>query len=108
MQKPGVYRASETTPQPGEKSFGDLQWFEVFQDDQLQGLIRTAVAQNYDVRQAMARINAARAQLGLARADQFPILLGQPVRLPNEFQRTARLGYWPRVLSETLRLGRFY
>src|SRR4029453_5560026 len=39
---------------------------------QLQVLIRTAVAQNYDVRQAVARINAARAHLGLARADQFP------------------------------------
>ena len=38
----------------------------------LQELIRTAIAQNYDVRQAVARINAARAQLGLARADQFP------------------------------------
>jgi len=76
MQKPAVFRASETTPQPGEKSFGDLQWFEVFQDDQLQGLIRTAVVQNYDVRQAMARINAARAQLGLARADQFPNFVG--------------------------------
>jgi len=76
MQKPAVYRASETTPQPGEKSFGDLQWFEVFKDDQLQGLIRTAVVQNYDVRQAMARINEARAQLGLARADQFPNFVG--------------------------------
>ena len=38
----------------------------------MQALIRTAIAQNYDVRQAVARINAARAQLGLARADQFP------------------------------------
>lgn len=71
-QTPTVYRAAEATPQPGTQSFGDLQWFEVFKDDQLQVLIRTAVAQNYDVRQAVARINAARAQLGLARADQFP------------------------------------
>ena len=70
-QTPPVYRADETTPQAGQ-SFGDLQWFEVFKDEQLQVLIRTAVAQNYDVRQAVARINAARAQLGLARADQYP------------------------------------
>jgi NodT family efflux transporter outer membrane factor (OMF) lipoprotein len=72
VQTPPVYRAEDATTQPGTQSFGDLKWFEVFKDDQLQVLIRTAVAQNYDLRQTMARINAARAQLGLARADQFP------------------------------------
>ena len=72
VQTPTVYRAEDATSQPGTQSFGDLKWFEVFKDDQLQVLIRTAVAQNYDLRQAVARINAARAQLGLARADQFP------------------------------------
>jgi multidrug efflux system outer membrane protein len=71
-QTPTVYRADDAAAQPGTQSFGDLQWFEVFKDEQLQALIRTAVNQNYDVRQAVARINAARAQLGLARADQFP------------------------------------
>ena len=71
-QTPTVFRADDATSQPGTQSFGDLQWFEVFKDEQLQVLIRTAIAQNYDVRQAVARINAARAQLGLARADQYP------------------------------------
>jgi outer membrane protein, multidrug efflux system len=71
-QTPTVYRADDATSQPGTQSFGDLQWFEVFKDEQLQALIRTAIAQNYDVRQTVARINGARAQLGLARADQFP------------------------------------
>ena len=71
-QVPPVYRGDQGTPQTGAPSFGDLQWFEVFKDEQLQALIRTAVEQNYDVRQAVARINAARAELGLARADQFP------------------------------------
>ena len=72
VQTPTVYRAEDATSQPSTQSFGDLKWFEVFKDEQLQVLLRTAIAQNYDVRQAMARINAARAQLGLARADQFP------------------------------------
>ena len=72
VQTPTVYRAEDATSQPGSQSFGDLKWFEVFKDEELQVLLRTAIAQNYDVRQAMARINAARAQLGLARADQFP------------------------------------
>ncbi len=92
MQKPGVYRAAETTPQPGEKSFGDLQWFEVFMDDQLQNLIRTAIAQNYDVRQAVARINAARAQLGLARADQFPNFVGSAGVLTQRIPKDGSLG----------------
>lgn len=53
-------------------SIGDLKWFEVFQDEQLQKLVRTAFAQNYDLRLATARINAARANVGLARSNQFP------------------------------------
>ncbi len=69
---PTVYRGDDTTVQASGQSFGDLKWFEVFKDEKLQDLIRTAVAQNYDVRQSVARINAARALLGLARADQFP------------------------------------
>jgi outer membrane protein, multidrug efflux system len=53
-------------------SIGDLKWFEVFQDEQLQKLVRTAFAQNYDLRLAVARINAARANVGLVRSNQFP------------------------------------
>ena len=57
---------------PGQDSIGDLKWFDVFKDPELQKLIRTAMVQNYDLRTAGARINAARANLGLARSDQFP------------------------------------
>jgi len=53
-------------------SFGDQKWWEVFEDDTLQGLIRTALEQNYDVRIAATRILQARAQLGITRADQWP------------------------------------
>jgi multidrug efflux system outer membrane protein len=57
---------------PGHSSIGDLKWFEVFKDEELQKLVRTAIVQNYDLRTAVARINAARANLGLARSNQFP------------------------------------
>jgi multidrug efflux system outer membrane protein len=57
---------------PGTISFGDQKWWEVFQDETLQSLIRTALQQNYDVRIAAARILEARAQLGITRADQLP------------------------------------
>jgi outer membrane protein, multidrug efflux system len=57
-------------------SLGDAKWWDVFQDEQLRALIRTALEQNYDVRIAGTRILAARAQLGITRADQFPNVSG--------------------------------
>lgn len=42
----------------------------------MQGLIRAALQNNYDVRIAAARVQEARAQLGITRADQFPTLSG--------------------------------
>jgi multidrug efflux system outer membrane protein len=55
-------------------SLGDEKWWEVFQDKELQGLIRTALKNNYDIRIAATRVLEARAQLGITRADQLPSL----------------------------------
>jgi len=66
--------ASHPAPQPSEVCFGDQKWWEVFQDPELQGLIRTAIQNNYDVRIAAARILEAQAQLGITRADQLPTI----------------------------------
>jgi outer membrane protein, multidrug efflux system len=57
-------------------SLADEKWWDVFQDPQLQSLIRTALQNNYDVRIAAARVLEARAQLGITRANQFPSLAG--------------------------------
>jgi outer membrane protein, multidrug efflux system len=57
---------------PTAQSLGEQKWWEVFQDPQLQDLVRTALKQNYDVRIAATRILQARAQLGITRADQLP------------------------------------
>ena len=57
---------------PDPVSLADQKWWEVFQDETLQELIRSALQQNYDVRIAAVRILEARAQLGITRADQFP------------------------------------
>ena len=62
----------EETAKNDPASQGDQKWWEVYQDQELQTLIRTALKQNYDVRIAGARILAAEAQLGVARADQYP------------------------------------
>ena len=70
VKVPNEFRGS--TAPTGQTSIGDLKWFEIFKDDELQKMVRTAMMQNYDLRLAVARINAARANLGLARSDQFP------------------------------------
>jgi outer membrane protein, multidrug efflux system len=55
-----------------DQSLGDEKWWQVFQDPELQGLIRTALKNNYDVRIAATRVLEAQAQLGITRADQLP------------------------------------
>ena len=67
--------ASTTQPQaPNQTALGEQKWWDVFQDSQLQDLIRTALKQNYDVRIAATRILQAQAQLGITRADQLPTI----------------------------------
>ena len=72
IKTPDEFRGAEPVSATDANSIGDLKWFEVFQDEALQKLVRTAMVQNYDLRQAVARINAARANVGLARSNQFP------------------------------------
>jgi outer membrane protein, multidrug efflux system len=69
---PANFRAPEGTPTSGPASVGDLKWFEVFKDEKLQELVRTALERNYDIRDAVARVDAARAQLGVTRSNQYP------------------------------------
>ena len=83
---PVTYRdaAAEASPAPQPNadqdktasSLGNEKWWEVFQDRELQELIRTALKNNYDVRIAATRVLEARAQLGITRADQLPSLNG--------------------------------
>jgi outer membrane protein, multidrug efflux system len=74
---PDAYRglAPDAGPQAAA-SLGDEKWWMVFQDLQLQGLIREALSQNYDVRIAATRVLQAQAVLGITRADQFPTITG--------------------------------
>ena len=66
--------ANPESAKPSAASFGDEKWWQVFQDQELQGLIRTALKNNYDVRIAATRVLQAQAQLGITRADQLPSL----------------------------------
>src|SRR5215204_2499499 len=58
----------QTDPQ----TLADAKWFEVFKDEKLQALIREALTYNYDLREAVARIDGARASLGITKSDQYP------------------------------------
>ncbi|WP_150561295.1 efflux transporter outer membrane subunit [Pandoraea bronchicola] len=51
-----------------------LDWREYFADPQLRTLIDTALANNRDLRVALARVEQARAMYGIQRADLFPSL----------------------------------
>src|SRR6266851_4697334 len=71
---PNSFRAPGGTPSSDPTSLGDLKWFEVFKDERLQELEREALTQNYDLRDAAVRVEAARANLGITRSNQFPNL----------------------------------
>ena len=53
-------------------SFADLPWWDVFGDQELQRLLSRALAGNYDLQAAVARIEQARAQVGVAASDLYP------------------------------------
>ena len=74
---PEQHRDAEP-PAPGREavSLADVQWFALFQDERLQALIQTALANNYDMRIAAARVLEAAAQLGVTRSFLLPTVDG--------------------------------
>jgi multidrug efflux system outer membrane protein len=88
---PPSYRAA-SPEQTTASSLGNEQWWQVYQDPALAELIHKALAQNYDVRIAAARILEAQAQLGIIRSNQFPsasvgadIFSQQNAKISNQF-----------------------
>src|SRR2546425_12670924 len=76
VQPPTAYRDLRENPQTQAQaaSYADLPWWQVFEESQLQELIRTALKQNYDLQLATERINAERAQPGITRSNLLPHL----------------------------------
>jgi outer membrane protein, multidrug efflux system len=70
LSVPASHRFAEGEPAAG--SLADLPWWEVMQDPVLQKLLREAVAGNFDLRTATARVAEARAQYGVAKSYLFP------------------------------------
>ena len=61
--------ASATAP---ALTFGDTKWFDLFRDEKLQELIRTALKENYDIRIAAQRVLAAQAFVTIEKAALYP------------------------------------
>ncbi len=77
--EPSQPQAAGQQPKPAGspgQPFGNEPWASVFQDEVLQGLIKEALANNYDLRVAATRVLQANANLGIVRANQFPTLEG--------------------------------
>ncbi len=69
---PQEYRAPAPQQATVASSLGNEEWWKVYDDPVLTQLIHTALAQNYDVRIAAARVLEAQAQVGITRANQLP------------------------------------
>ncbi|MGC2637051.1 MAG: efflux transporter outer membrane subunit [Acidobacteriaceae bacterium] len=76
----------------GQSSLGDENFAEVFREPELQDLIRTALANNYDVRIAAQRVLEQQAQVRITRAQEFPALsvggTGIGAELPDSLSKT--------------------
>jgi multidrug efflux system outer membrane protein len=57
---------------PKNESLADVPWWELFNDPVLQELTRDALRNNYDLRTAAARVEEARAQIGITRSFLYP------------------------------------
>ena len=91
---PPAFRGADDTAvsSDGQNSLGDQQWSQVFQEPELQELIRKALANNYDVRIAAQHILEQQSQVQITRSQQFPqisaSLSGTGTNLPAAFQTT--------------------
>ena len=61
-----------TEDQARQISIADLGWWQLFKDPVLQGLVRVAIENNYDLQLAVARVEEERALVGVSRSQYFP------------------------------------
>jgi multidrug efflux system outer membrane protein len=59
-------------PTAESESLANTPWWEVFQDPQLQELVRIALQENKDLKIAVERVEEARARYGFTKADLWP------------------------------------
>ncbi len=87
VQLPAAYRGLEpgTAAPTSAGTFADVTWWQLFGDPELQALIRTALAANYDLQVAVSRILQAQSQVTIVRSQQFPTVNAQADALYNGY-----------------------
>ncbi len=70
VASPESYRDEPVPAAP--ESLADLPFWDVFRDDTLVALIHEALAENYDLRVIVARVETARSTAAIARSELFP------------------------------------
>jgi multidrug efflux system outer membrane protein len=73
---PGQYRGLAPDIGSASGNLSEMKWQAVFPDEVLQGLIKEALSNNYDIRIAASRIVQAQASVGITRSNQLPALNG--------------------------------
>jgi multidrug efflux system outer membrane protein len=68
--------AADLANQPAVQSIAETAWEGIFEDEALKALIREALTNNYDMQIAAARIQQARAIVGITHANQLPNVSG--------------------------------
>ncbi len=82
----------------------NIEWWSLFEDDQLNSLIKIALKENKDILMAAQRVEQARALLGMTNADKYPSFnysagatrgnfSGQRIALGNNFYANASLNW---------------
>lgn len=104
-----AYRAADSVDASnGGNSLGDQTWQQVFPEAELQELIRTALAHNYDLQMAAQRVLEQQAQVKIIHAQEFPLFnaggtgvgaelpasLGQSIGSPLTFGSFNISGSW--------------
>ncbi len=74
---PGQFRGTPAAEAGAAASLADTKWQDLFPDPVLNQMVTTALAQNFDLLIAAQRVQEARYQLGITRANQFPFLDAQ-------------------------------
>lgn len=82
MEMPSAWRNEVQGETP------DVRWWRRFEDPVLTELVEEALTANRDIAAAAARVDYARSQLGLARAEQLPLLSGQGRAVPTWVDNT--------------------
>jgi NodT family efflux transporter outer membrane factor (OMF) lipoprotein len=74
---PAEFRGAPAASSTTAAAIADTKWQDLFPDQTLNQMVATALNNNFDLRMAAERVEQARAQLGVTRANQFPFLDAQ-------------------------------